>query len=98
MTVICNTFHSTKDFHWDKIDRTLTTEASNLHKNLFGRIWDDAIDQGFSLVSHHTGRQVTFVIHKIDMTPDHDIAGWWLKPVRIGARDVQDICVHVIND
>ncbi len=100
MAVICLLRYSTKLFHWDKETRTLTAEASDLERfeQIFDRIWDDAADEGFTLVSHHTGRQVTFVITVTEYTPDRDIAGWWLKPVRIGARDVQDIRVHVIND
>ncbi len=98
MTVICDVSYSTKDFHWDRVTRTLTAEISLLGRKPFGRIWDDALDLGFSIISHHTGRQVTFVVNEIDLTPDHDIAGWWLKPVRVGANDVQDIRVLVIND
>lgn len=43
-----------------------------------GRVYDDACDVGFIIVSERTGSQVLFVLDKEDMNGD-DVAGWNYK-------------------
>jgi hypothetical protein len=91
---------STKFFTWSPKSKTFVTEVSDLPKsfNPFGRIYDDACDAGFTLVSHVTGKEITFVHWKNDVC-DGEVAGWKFKPV-LGKRDMAlaGITVLIIND
>lgn len=105
MSVICSKQLSTKDFHYDAKLKLFTAEISTLSHGrsheVFGRVYDDACDEGFVLVSHKTGEEITFVVDKIDMDSEGDIAGWNLIAInrRSGHRDAtKDFTVLVIND
>lgn len=113
MSVICNKRHSTRDFSYQADSKTLTIEESTLRQfrvvdedgnlcSVFGRVYDDACDEGFVLVSHKTGKEVTFVVDKIDYDASgEDIGGWNLVPInrKTGRIDTSlDLKVLVIND
>lgn len=90
------TFHS-RDFGWREAGRTLVGEVSTIQRTtqrLFGQVFDDAIDQGFAIVSHRTGKTLTFVVDKIDRNSEGEIQGWWLKPL----NSILQFKVFVIND
>jgi hypothetical protein len=78
MAIICNKYHSTRDFSYSKSTNCFTVEASTLvgprgvHD---GRVYDDACDTGFILVSHVTGDAILFVNDGHDLNGD-EIAGW----------------------
>lgn len=101
MAVICSIRHSTNLFSYS--GKVLVVEDSTLsgghNRETFGRVYDDACDEGFVLVSHRTGEQITFVIDHLDMNGD-EIAGWRLVPLdKHGRRDLlKDFTVLVIND
>lgn len=101
MAVRCSRVWSSKHFHYNRNTRTLVSEASTIQQGralpLFGQIYDDACDEGFAIVSRRTGREVVFVVEKIDRDDDGDIVGWWLKTAE--RKDAAlGIKVLVIND
>lgn len=105
MAVICWKRLSTKDFHYDSDSKCFTAEISSLSNGrtraVFDAVYDDACDEGFVLVLHKTGDEITFVIDEIDRGSEDDIAGWNLIPInrRSGLRDyTKDFTVFVIND
>jgi hypothetical protein len=63
------------------------TEASDLNRiGFLGRIWDDACDQGFAVVSGKTGKLVIFYLDYTDWgfgrnqdVEQDEIAGWHFK-------------------
>jgi hypothetical protein len=50
---------SSSKFHFKK--NTFTAEASELRDLKLGRVYDDACDMGFTIVSEKTGKGVVFV-------------------------------------
>ena len=105
MAVICWKRLSTKDFHYSVDTKNFVAEISTLSQGrtraVFDQVYDDACDEGFVLVSHKTGEEVTFVVDKIDQDSEGDIAGWHLIPInrKSGRRDIsKDFTVLVIND
>lgn len=72
---------STAQFTWDRAHRMLVTEISNFgHGFDFGRVYDDACDEGVTLVSEHTGRQVVFAVNHIERDREGDLLYWDLIP------------------
>jgi hypothetical protein len=84
MAIICSKYLSTRDFNWQKETRCFVTEASDLGIRTphDGRVYDDACDVGFILVSHKTGEAVLFVQDGVDHDGDDGIAGWRYKAVQ----------------
>lgn len=77
--------HNTNQFSWDSKTRVFTVEASTLsggsnNRTIFSPVYDDAIDNGFVLVSQRTGVRKTCVMYKVDTSSDCEIAGWWFMP------------------
>jgi len=73
-------YYSTDQFIWNKDTRTFSAEASDLHWPVgslsgLGRVYDDACDVGFTLVSHKTGREIVMVHNDTDSDPDYS-GGW----------------------
>lgn len=84
MAIICSKYHSTRDFSFK--DNCFVQEASTLTHGLHGphdgRVYDDACDVGFIMVSHHTGNSILFVQDGVDMNGD-DVAGWRYKATHV---------------
>jgi len=84
---------STKMFHWHAEDKVFTQEISSLGKaDLFSRLYSDACDVGFELVSHKTGKKVVMYFSSRE-TNDGDILSWCFKPT-----DNHRFSVIVFND
>ena len=77
----------TGQFHYDAHTRTFTAEASDT--NGLGRVWDDAADEGLTLVSSRTGRERVFVVTDEHRDADGDVTHWTLKSVTGRAVDAQ---------
>ena len=84
---------TTKQFDYDAASRLFTSEMSILSNGgrlpVFKQIYPDAVDQGLTLVSHRTGREVDYVVVKVDMAgcpEDFEIAGWRLEPTAQSVR------------
>jgi hypothetical protein len=67
-------------FMWNAEDRTYFIDMSQLGG--FGRVYDDACDEGLTLVERHGLREVVCVVEDQKMDRDNDITMWVLKPVR----------------
>lgn len=89
---------STTLFSYFPESKTFSTEESTLRANrapdVFGRLYDDACDEGFVLVSQRTGKEVAMYLASIDTNKDNEIAGWHFKPV----SPRHDFSVFIIND
>lgn len=86
---------STERFTW--ADGMFVTEASSLGDFRLGRVYDDACDVGFTLVSHRTGRKVV-VSHVRDIRDgEGDLVAsvFETAPYQAGAPSV---AVHILND
>lgn len=78
-----------------------TAEASDL-KNLsgggfrLGRVYDDACDVGFTMVSHHTGKEVVFRLEHREMDREGDLLWWDFSSVTLPHKG--KFTVRVYND
>lgn len=90
---------STEKFSWFRDSRQFVAEISDFGPHWqFGRVWDDAADEGLTLVSQWSGEEIVFVIFAEDTDGD-EVIGWHLKPaVRNDARLTGPIEVVVFND
>lgn len=59
----------------------------------FGRVYDDAVDIGFTIVSAKTGKPAVFSLSKTEMV-DEDVAGWFFKCVTPGFTDLRALIVN----
>lgn len=79
MILYPNPEHSTRDFAWNPLTKTFVAEASELRWKPgwppLHRVYDDACDEGFTLVSHMTGQKMAVALEKIDKSEDY--AGGW---------------------
>lgn len=78
MTVLTPPAVSATMFTWE--GGIGVAEASSLPAS-FGRVYDDACDEGLTVVSSRTGRQVVFVVDATVRDNDGDITEWVLTPV-----------------
>jgi hypothetical protein len=76
---------SSKKFTWSKKDKSYVAEASDLGLRAgfqFGRVYDDACDEGFTMESQYDGKdQVVCVLDSVEVDNDNDTQWWVLKPV-----------------
>jgi len=85
-------------FIYDVKTKTFVGEMSELGK--FGRVYDDACDLGFTMVSAKTGKEVTFVVNGT-LREHGETVGWRLVPVTGTVRKMPTLAgvtVHVFND
>jgi len=89
---------STRDFTYT--DQTFVSEASTLGFKVgwpnFGRVYDDACDEGFTLISQRTGKECVMVIHEI--VSDDDYSGGWkriiLRPAKPSERKLFRVVIY----
>jgi hypothetical protein len=70
-----------RQFHY--FDGKLVGEMSST--NGFGRVYDDACDEGLTIESNRTGRQVVYAVDS-EIVRDGEIVAWELIPARIEER------------
>jgi hypothetical protein len=70
---------STRQFSYDHVEHRFTAEMSETHG--FGRVYDDAADEGLTLVSTKTGAEVVFVLWETEYTAEGEVAAWYLRSV-----------------
>lgn len=84
----------TAQFNYVAAERKFVGEISSTHG--FGRVYDDACDEGLTLVSR-TGREVVFVVDSVERESDGTVTKWTLRPAdRAGAT--ADLRVVLFND
>jgi hypothetical protein len=86
---------STDRFSYNHVGRTYTAEASDLGREPFGRVYDDAADAGLTLVAPGGEWQIVCAIDEVNRDREGDIRYWRLKPVTPGAPAVT---VVIFND
>lgn len=94
MTVLRPAPVSTERFTYSAAERLLVAEASDLPP--FGRVYDDACDEGLTLISHRTGAEVVYGVEHIERDADNDLLYWELRPA--SRRDAGLPTVRVFND
>jgi hypothetical protein len=94
MAVINSTFVDTDRFSWLPGERLFVAEASDLPA--LTRVWDDACDEGLTLVSHRTGQNVPVVIASEERDREGDVRYWDLVPIDPNKRDL--FKVRIFND
>lgn len=72
---------STRPFLYDPTTNTFSAEASDLRGFRLGRIYDDACDIGFTLVSQRTGREIVFALAHEERDREGDLLFEDFRPV-----------------
>lgn len=72
---------STRRFFYQKDAGLLTAEISDFGPGFgFGQVYDDACDEGLTLVSHKTGTEVTYGVEHVERDREGDLLYWDLRP------------------
>lgn len=75
---------STRQFTLD--GATFVAEISDFGPGFkFGQVYDDACDEGITLVSQWTGAEIVFAVHHEERR-DGDLLWWELRAVRLHAE------------
>jgi hypothetical protein len=78
-SLICSTY-----FAYSAGTKTFATEASDLPQGFdLNRVYDDAIDEGFTIVSKRTGTEVVFRKDRLVKDAEGDIQAWEFSSVTI---------------
>lgn len=91
-------------FYWVPATGEFIAEISELQHhglNPFWRLYNDAIDQGFAMVSTRTGKIVEFALFNTCRDADNDVKCWEFKPTLRAAfhnPKLQGIRVIILND
>jgi hypothetical protein len=70
---------STRQFTYDAPTKNFAAELSDM--NGLGRVYDDACDVGFTMVSARTGRQVVFVLAEEKRDGEGDTLLWEYRSI-----------------
>jgi hypothetical protein len=88
--------HSSQCFRFYSGDQVFCAEASDFNgKTLAGSVFNDAIDCGFIIKSHKTGREIVFVHCETDKQ-DGEIKAWRYRPLL--GQGVDRMRVTIFND
>ena len=83
--------HSLSLFERDPDLNSWSSEVSILtgggRKPLFRQIFPDSADEGFTIVSHETGRVAEFVVHAEQRNRDGEVMVWELRATPKSARE-----------
>jgi hypothetical protein len=75
---------------------TFVAEASDLGRDLrLGRVYDDAYDEGFTIISKQTGKGAVFALHNHEEDGEGDIVSWIFKCVTPGLTHLKAV---IYND
>lgn len=73
---------STKQLMWFSDEHKFLADISDLGPQFkLGRVYDDACDEGLTLVSEWTGKEIVFAMHEELKNEEGDVEGWEFKPV-----------------
>lgn len=85
---------STKQLWYERSEGRFIGEISCTHG--FGRAYDDACDEGMTLVNPDTGREARFVVDRTEVR-DGEIVAWHLVLLP-GQRVLQGLTITLFND
>jgi hypothetical protein len=78
----------------DKI--TFIAEASDLGRSFsLGRVYDDACDEGFTIISKRTGKPAVFALYNHEEDGEGDLVSWIFKCVTPGLKHLKAV---IYND
>jgi len=88
---------SSKFFDYNGRTKVFAAEVSDLPFHPIGsKIYDDACDVGFRMVSERTGEKLLFSLYHVDQNQEYEVQGWWFKAV--SKTNLSELKVLVIND
>jgi hypothetical protein len=77
-------------------NNTFVAEASDFGRKLpLGRVYDDACDEGFSIVSAKTGKIAVFALYNHEEDKEGDLVSWIFKCVTPGLTHLKAV---IFND
>lgn len=76
-------------------EKLLCTEDSDLRNCQPSRVFDDACDVGYTVVSHHTGKEVVYVQDEI-VKRDGEVIAWRYSPAEEGYESLP--VLEIFND
>lgn len=75
---------------------SFSAEASELSRTFrLGRVYDDACDEGFTIISEKTGKGAVFALHEIERDREGDLVSWIFKCVTPGLTHLKAV---IYND
>jgi hypothetical protein len=84
----------TERFTYVREERLLVAEASDLPE--MSRVYDDACDVGYTVVSSHTNKSVVYAVSHTERDRGGDLLYWDLEAVK--PRDTTLPTVRIFND
>lgn len=96
MSVLRPTPVSSDRFTYSADGNLLVAEASDLGRHPFGQVYDDACDEGLTVISARTGREVVYAVSSVHRDTEGDLTHWDLRPVAPG--DVGLPTLRIFND
>lgn len=83
-------------FSFDRPTNSFSGEISDFRDSVrpWGRLYNDACDEGITLVSRFTGVEVTFVLVEIKKDREGDLLSWEFKSI----DGTKPFTLSIIND
>jgi hypothetical protein len=98
MTILKPAPHvSAESLMWHRETAEFIGEISDIGGR-FGRVYNDACDDGLTLVSRYDGREITFVVEHEERDRDGEVQWWVLKPADLALRLRTPFTVKIFND
>lgn len=88
-------------FAFNKEAKILSADISDLGPHPFRQVYNDACDEGLTVVSHHTGEEATFVVNRVETDGEGDITKWELIPTDQSLRRnrrLAGMSIYLYND
>jgi hypothetical protein len=90
---------STERFLYLDTEKVFAAEASDLGSDFeLGRVYDDAADVGFTLVSQRTGDRLVFVLYQQHRDGEGELLYDEYRAVKGPVGFTGDLSVHIFND
>lgn len=85
---------STRSITFDRENNLLVGEISSLGVGVtFERVWNDACDEGLTLISHRTGTEVVYAVEDVKSC-EGDILYWTLIPANYRERFLPELRLY----
>jgi hypothetical protein len=94
MTILRPTIIGTHLLTWYPSDKLFSAEDSDLPRP--SRVYDDACDLGYTVVSARTGRAVVVVFESVTRDAQGDVLYWDARPVVRSEREL--FTLRIFND
>lgn len=88
--------HDGMKFTWDCGQGATFASDLGLRPHM-SRVWDDACDEGFWMVSHRSGERRLFVLTKAECNADNEVVAWHFQALKSDCNG-RPIRVVIFND